>query len=68
MGNGIHNRTHCILHDAANHTTDSTTNRYGTPLYWTVENYFIPNETDGNRNGLDRHPGYDCLTLGIWDD
>lgn len=48
--------------------TDSTTNRYGTPLYWTVENYFIPNETDGNRNGLDRYPGYDCLTLGIWDD
>lgn len=37
--------------------------RYGTPAYWTVENYHI-----GNRNGIDNYDGSDCLTLGIWDD
>ena len=46
----------------------SRTTRYGTPAYWTVENYTIPAGGDGTRNGLDRYPGYDCLTLGVWDD
>ena len=46
----------------------STSTRYGTPANWTVENYRIPTGGDGTRNGLDRYPGYDCLTLGIWDD
>ena len=46
----------------------STSTRYGTPANWTVENYTIPAGGDGTRNGLDRYPGYDCLTLGIWDD
>ena len=46
----------------------STTSRYGTPANWTVENYKIPAGGDGTRGGLDRYPGYDCLTLGIWDD
>ena len=46
----------------------SKTTRYGTPANWTVENYKIPTGSDGTRNGLDRYPGYDCLTLGIWDD
>ena len=46
----------------------STTTRYGTPANWTVENYRIPAGGDGTRNGLDRYPGYDCLTLGVWDD
>ena len=46
----------------------STSTRYGTPKNWTVENYFIPAGGDGTRNGLDRFPGYDCLTLGVWDD
>ena len=46
----------------------STTTRYGTPKNWTVENYKIPAGGDGTRNGLDRYPGYDCLTLGVWDD
>ena len=45
----------------------STTTRYGTPKNWTVENYKIPT-SQGTRNGLDRYPGYDCLTLGVWDD
>ena len=45
----------------------STTIRYGTPAYWTVENYTIPTN-EGTRHGLDRYPGYDCLTLGVWDD
>ena len=46
----------------------STTTRYGTPKNWTVENYKIPAGGDGTRNGLDRYPGYDCLSLGVWDD
>ena len=46
----------------------SSSTRYGTPANWTVENYSIPAGGDGVRNGLDRYPGYDCLTLGVWDD
>ncbi|MBQ9362824.1 MAG: alpha-L-fucosidase [Bacteroidaceae bacterium] len=46
----------------------STSTRYGTPANWTVENYRIPAGGDGTRGGLDRYPGYDCLTLGIWGD
>ena len=46
----------------------SSSTRYGTPANWTVENYTIPKGGDGTRNGLDRYPGYDCLTLGVWDD
>ena len=42
--------------------------RYGTPQYWTVENYNIPAGGQGNRNGIDSYPGYDCLSLGIWND
>lgn len=45
----------------------STTTRYGTPKNWTVENYNIPTG-EGTRHGLDRYPGYDCLTLGVWGD
>ena len=46
----------------------STTTRYGTPLNWTVENYYIHTDNEGPRTGLDRYPGYDCLTIGIWND
>ena len=49
-------------------TGQSTSTRYGTPANWTVENYNIPTASDGTRSGLDRYPGYDCLTLGVWDD
>ena len=42
--------------------------RFGTPLYWTVENYNIPSNSEGLRGGLDKYPGRDNLTLGVWDD
>lgn len=42
--------------------------RFGSPLYWTVENYDIPSATEGIRGGLDKWPGHDHLTIGVWDD
>ena len=42
--------------------------RFGTPLYWKVENYDIPSNSEGTRGGLDKWPGRDHLTLGVWDD
>ena len=42
--------------------------RFGSPQYWTVENYNIRSNTEGVRGGLDRWPGTDHLTLGVWDD
>ncbi|MCF0198646.1 MAG: alpha-L-fucosidase, partial [Bacteroidaceae bacterium] len=47
---------------------ETVTTRFGTPKYWTVENFMIPNGGDGTKNGLDRYPGYDCLMLGVWND
>ena len=44
------------------------TDRFGTPQHWTVENYNIRSNTEGIRGGLDRWPGTDHLTLGVWDD
>ena len=44
------------------------TDRFGTPKYWTVENYGIHSNTEGTRGGLDKWPGTDHLTLGVWDD
>lgn len=44
------------------------TDRFGTPQYWSVENYGIPSNTEGVRGGLDKWPGTDHLTLGVWDD
>ncbi len=46
---------------------EDPTPRFSSPFYWTVENFLIPNGTEGTRNGLDSYPGYDCLMLGIWD-
>ena len=59
----------CLIQESAFSRVvgQSTTTRYGTPRNWTVENYKIPTN-EGTRNGLDRYPGYDCLTLGVWDD
>ena len=59
-----------VLIEASNFSRldPSVTTRFATPLYWTVENYNIPNGGDGIKNGLDKHPGYECLTLGIWND
>lgn len=47
---------------------DGGSDRFGTPLYWTVENYGIPSETEGVRGGLDKWPGSDHLTIGVWND
>ncbi len=47
---------------------DSGSSRFGSPKYWTVENYNIPSSSEGLRGGLDNYPGADCLTLGVWDD
>lgn len=46
----------------------TVTSRFTSPMYWTVENYDIPSSSEGLRGGLDKYPGYDCLTLGVWDD
>lgn len=46
----------------------SVTTRFATPLYWSVENFKIPNGGDGTKNGLDKYSGQDALMLGIWDD
>lgn len=47
---------------------ESVTTRFASPANWTVENFKIPNGGDGVKNGIDKHPGYDCLSLGIWND
>ena len=47
---------------------DRSYSRFGIPTYWEVENFNIPNGTNGVKQGIDRYPGYDCLMLGVWDD
>ena len=47
--------------------SDNSSARFGSPKYWTVENYKIPDGGNGTRNGIDNYPGYNCLNLGIWD-
>ena len=44
------------------------TNRFGTPKYWNVENFNIPNGGDGTKHGLDKYSGRDALMLGVWND
>ena len=46
----------------------SVKTRFATPLYWTVENFSIPNGSDGTKNGLDNYEGTDALMLGVWND
>ncbi len=46
----------------------SVTTRFAAPRDWTVENFKIPNGGDGTKAGLDKYPGYDCLSLGVWND
>ena len=48
--------------------TDASTTRFGTPLYWMVENFHIPNGADGTKNGIDRYTGEESLMLGVWND
>ncbi len=47
---------------------NSVTTRFATPAYWTVENFMIDNGSSGVKNGIDKYPGYSCLSLGLWDD
>ncbi|MCM1311723.1 MAG: alpha-L-fucosidase [Bacteroides sp.] len=47
---------------------ESITTRFASPANWTVENFCIPNGGNGIKNGLDKYPGYDCLSMGVWDD
>ncbi len=51
-------------------TTETAMNdRFGKPLYWTVDNFNVTQSgTQGNKQGLDRNPGYWSLYLGLWDD
>ena len=43
--------------------------RFGDPLYWTVENFNIPQtNADGTKAGLDKYSGKEALYLGLWDD
>ena len=61
--------TEQYLIEATNFTRASGgTDRFGSPQYWTVENYNIRSNSEGVRGGLDRWPGTDHLTLGVWDD
>ncbi len=46
----------------------NVTDRFASPLHWTVENYEVQSNSEGVRGGLDKWPGFDCLTLGVWDD
>ena len=47
---------------------ENVTTRFATPKYWQVENFKIPNGAEGVKNGIDNHPGYNCLMLGVWQD
>ena len=49
-------------------TDPSSTARFATPAYWTVENFMIDKGGEGIKNGIDKYPGYSCLSLGIWND
>jgi alpha-L-fucosidase len=46
----------------------SVTTRFSTPRHWFVDNYGVVSNTEGIRNGLDKYPGDDYLSIGIWDD
>ena len=40
--------------------------RFGTPQYWTVENYAIQMTNGDTKNGIDGYPGHNTLMLGRW--
>ena len=43
--------------------------RFGAPMYWTVENFNIPQtNSDGTKQGLDKYSGNEALMLGVWND
>ncbi len=48
--------------------SDTGSSRFGTPMYWTVENFNIPqkNTANGTKNGIDNFTGVNSLMLGVW--
>ena len=69
--NGIieENLTTQYLVETSNFTRAAGGNyRFGSPKYWTVENFNIPNGNDGTKQGLDRYSGNEALMLGVWND
>lgn len=42
--------------------------RFGKPKNWLVENFCIPNNGDGTKQGLDKYSGNETLMLGVWND
>ncbi|MBO7378415.1 MAG: alpha-L-fucosidase [Bacteroidales bacterium] len=69
--NGVieENLTAQYLIEGSNFTRSAGgTQRFGTPKYWTVENFNIPNGNDGTKHGLDKYSGNEALMLGVWND
>lgn len=54
--------------ERSNFTRIEGTGRFGRPANWTVENFKIPNGSDGIKQGIDRFPGVETLMLGVWND
>jgi alpha-L-fucosidase len=49
--------------------TDNSSTRFGTPKYWTVENFkIVESDGTGTKNGIDKYSGTPSLMLGVWDD
>ena len=46
----------------------TVTTRFAAPMHWTVENFSIPNGSDGIKQGLDKYSGREALMLGVWND
>ena len=63
------NITTQYLIEASNFTRSAGgSSRFGKPMYWTVENFSIPNGNDGTKQGLDKYSGNEALMLGVWND
>lgn len=56
------------LVERSNFKRSEGTGRFGRPANWTVENFKIPNGSDGIKQGIDRFPGVETLMLGVWND
>lgn len=58
--------TYLIEKDHFSRPDDDPNGRFGSTLYWTVENYEF-DEGGSIKNGIDNYPGYNCLQLGSWE-
>ena len=54
------------LIEANNFSTSEKGSRFGTPQYWTVENYAIQMTNGDTKNGIDGYPGHNTIMLGRW--